>query len=122
MAKTVGQRFYLVRLARGDGVRRAEPIRLFVAHVLEETGTVIHPSELSDIENDKPSKAVTIEHVAAVAAVDPKRRGKLWLGWGEELPEGVRQGVNAPGYRAGTDPDVRVAARPRRTKKGGAGQ
>jgi hypothetical protein len=44
---------------------------------------VIHSSVLSDIENDKESKTVTLEQVAAVAAVDPQHRGKLWLAWGE---------------------------------------
>lgn len=80
---TRGQRFYLVRLACGDGVRRAESMRAFVARVERETGLVIHPSVLSEIENDKASKTVTLEQIAAVAAVDPKHRGKLWLAWDE---------------------------------------
>lgn len=100
IAKTLGQRFYLVRLACGDGVRRAEPIRLFVARVERETGFVIHASELSDIENDKPSKAVTTDHVGAVAAVDPLRRGRDWLGWGgtqtPSIPEGVTLQPHSP--------------------------
>jgi hypothetical protein len=78
-----GQRFYLVRLACGDGFRAPEPLRQFCERVLARTGIRLHASELSEIENDKPSKAVTLEHAEAVASVDPKRRGKLWLAWGE---------------------------------------
>jgi hypothetical protein len=80
---TRGQRFYLVRLACGDGVRRPESMREFVQRVESATGVVVHASALSEIENDNPSKTVTLEIVAAVASVDPLRRGKLWLAWGE---------------------------------------
>lgn len=82
MTKTTrGQRFYMVRLAAGDGVRKPEPLKAFVERIARQTGFVIHASELSEIENDKPSKAVTAEHIEAVAAVDPAQRGRDWLGW-----------------------------------------
>jgi hypothetical protein len=82
---TIGQRFYAVRLACGDGVRTAMPLREFAAKVTAETGRTLHASELSEIERDKKAD-ISVHDVDAVAAVDPLRRGRLWLGWGEDLP------------------------------------
>lgn len=39
-------------------------------------------SKLSKLESG--SQAADFDDVAAFAAADPKRRGKLWLAWGEE--------------------------------------
>jgi hypothetical protein len=78
---TVGQRVYLVRLACGDGVRKAMPMREF-ADLLsgEGEGETFHPSRLSDIENDKSPPS--IEEIRRIAAVDPGHRGRAWLAWG----------------------------------------
>ena len=73
-ATTVGQRVYLVRLAQGDGVRKAMPMREFADLVS------MHASRVSDIENDKSPP--TLDEVERIAAIDPRRRGRDWLGWG----------------------------------------
>ena len=43
---------------------------------------VFKQSSLSKIEGGP--QAVSFDDVAVYAAVDPKRRGKLWLAWGEK--------------------------------------
>jgi len=79
---TVGQRVYLVRLALGDGVRKALPMREF-SELLSSHDDAFHASRISDIENDK--SAPSLEEVRRIAAVDPLRRGKVWLaGWDDE--------------------------------------
>lgn len=113
MTETLGERFYLVRLACGDGVRRPEPLRLFVERIKRETGEVIHASELSDIERNKPSKAVTVDHIKAVAAVDPKRRGLDWLVLGYEKGPAHAEPIIPPGatnVRSHPDPDAAESA------------
>lgn len=127
IAKTRGQRFYMVRLACGDGVRRPEPMRLFVARVEQATGIVIHASELSEIENDKPSKAVTADHIGAVAAVDPLKRGRDWLGWGEETKApSIPEGVPVQSYNQEEDAKQaakdRAAIARRKARKAGGGR
>jgi hypothetical protein len=79
-ATTVGQRVYLVRLACGDGVRKAMPMREF-ADLLSQQGDAFYASRISDIENSisKP----TIDEIDVIARVDPLKRGREWLGWGD---------------------------------------
>lgn len=80
MAETLGTRFYAVRLACGDGIRTPLSLRAFADRVYHQTRHRLHASELSAIERDE--KAPTLADVAAVAAVDPLRRGPAWLaGW-----------------------------------------
>lgn len=78
---TVGQRVYLVRLACGDGVRKAMPMREF-AELLSGHDEPFHASRLSDIENDK--SVPTLDEVERIAMVDPLKRGRDWLGWGDQ--------------------------------------
>jgi hypothetical protein len=84
---TVGQRVYLVRLACGDGVRKAMPMREF-AELLTGEGETFHASRISDIENDKT--APTLDEVDRIAAVDPLGRGRDWLGWGGQGDQGAK--------------------------------
>jgi transcriptional regulator with XRE-family HTH domain len=75
-ATTIGQRVYLVRLACGDGIRKAMPMREFA----EVVG--FHPSRISDIENNKSKPS--LDEVEALAHVDPLDRGRSWIAWGDE--------------------------------------
>lgn len=89
---TVGQRVYLVRLACGDGVRKAEPMREF-AERLSDEGRPFYASRISDIENDNSQP--TLEEVDRIAAVDPLNRGRDWLGWGAGETDG-QSGYTTP--------------------------
>ena len=83
---TVGQRVYLVRLACGDGVRKAMPMREFAQLV------GLHLSRISDIENGKSKPG--LDEVERLADGDPLKRGKAWLaGWDEDTKNG---GVSNP--------------------------
>lgn len=102
-------------------------MRLFVARVERETGVVIHASELSEIENDKPSKAVTADHIGAVAAADPLKRGREWLGWGEDTTTPpVVEGVPVQSYNQEEDAKQaakdRAALARRKARKAGGGR
>ena len=80
MAESVGQRVYLVRLALGDGVRDAMPMRQFADLLHIVSGETYSASTISDIETGK--RRVTLEDVATIAATDPLHRGREWLAWG----------------------------------------
>jgi transcriptional regulator with XRE-family HTH domain len=115
-ATTVGQRVYLVRLACGDGVRKAMPMREFA----EMAG--FHTSRISDIENDKSKPG--LEEVEALAAVDPLKRGPSWLaGWGEpqmrEAPPAAEPVVRQD---PGTALDVSGYASPKRHRRRSNGE
>lgn len=120
---TIGQRFYAIRLALGDGVRKAMPMREFVALVKKRTGREIHASELSGIERDT-RKVVDVNDVAAVAAVDPLRRGRDWLAWGL-TPGEIRVDVSSieavPDPDAGLDGIQHPPQQPASRRRGGAG-
>lgn len=75
---TIGKRFYLVRLAHGDGVRDAMPMREFAALVRRLTGRKVNASALSDIETGK-RKRIDVTFTVAIAEVDPLQRGLDWL-------------------------------------------
>lgn len=76
-----GPRVYAIRLALGDGVRKALPLRE-LERLLAERGHRIHASELSKIEQGL--RALSTDEVAVLAGLDPLRRGRSWLAWGEE--------------------------------------
>ena len=93
-AETAGQRLYQVRLACGDGVRKPETMEAFAERVKAETGKVYDPSTVSLLERDM--QRWKLEDVRAFAAVDPLKRGEVWLSaLSEEL--GPDQFVPAPG-------------------------
>ena len=68
-------------------------------------------STLSKLEGG--GQAVTLDDIAVFAAVDPLKRGKLWLGWGEE------RSAEKP-LATGTLSDQHVQA-VRKKRDGGAG-
>jgi hypothetical protein len=77
MADSVGQRLFLIRLACGDGVRKAEPLPEFAERVQRGTGQAYHPSTISLLERMK--QGWRLDDVRAFAAVDPLKRGAAWL-------------------------------------------
>jgi hypothetical protein len=66
------------RLTQPELVPRlqAAAVQLYGAQAPRYTQT-----RISDIERD--ARRIRLEDVAVYAAVDPLRRGKLWLGWNE---------------------------------------
>lgn len=82
MAETPGNRLYLIRLACGDGIRKAEPLRLFSERIKRETGEQYDPSTLSLLERDEQEWKV--RDALVLAAVDPKARGDRWLAFGNK--------------------------------------
>lgn len=77
MTDTPGDRLYEVRLACGDGRRRAEPISQFVQRVERATGRKYHAATISMLERNE--QKWRLEDVRAFAAVDPLNRGEAWL-------------------------------------------
>lgn len=74
---TPGARLYAVRLACGDGFRKAETLEDFSARVQKKTGKYYDPATLSLLERMK--QQWKLEDVETFAAVDPLRRGRAWL-------------------------------------------
>lgn len=72
-----GERLYLVRLACGDGLRKAESMTEFVLRVARRTGEKYHPNAVSLLERNQ--QQWRLEDVRVFAAVDPLNRGEIWL-------------------------------------------
>lgn len=83
-AQTPGQRLYLIRLALGDGVKNAMKISDFVELVRRVTGARYDGAAISRSENG--SRKLTLDDVTAFAAVDPERRSRAWLAFGNDEP------------------------------------
>lgn len=99
MTETTGHRLYLIRLACGDGVRKAEPLEAFAARVKRQTKAVYDPSTISLLERMKQNWR--LDDAEAFAAVDPLRRGVGWLAFNlppEAVPEESTE--DAPTRRA----------------------
>lgn len=90
-ADTPGKRLYLIRLARGDGVRDAQPMRQFVRDVQAQTGKRYLASTISLMEREL--QPIALEDVEVFARVDPRGRGRFWLAFGDPTPD---QGMQAP--------------------------
>lgn len=78
---TVGGRVYEVRKALGPHTRKPMPQDAFAQLLTRRGKRRYYGPEVSLWEQDK--KGLTPDDIEVIAAVDPKRRGKLWLGWGE---------------------------------------
>lgn len=85
--ESISQRVYAVRLALGDGWKNPLPMAEF-AELLNGAGTRYDSSVISRIENGE--RKLTLADVERIAAVDPERRGKLWLAWGEREDASMR--------------------------------
>lgn len=92
IADTPGKRLYLIRLACGDGVRTAEPLKAFAARLKRETRETYHPNALSLLERDEQGWRVS--DVEILCRVDPLERGRVWLAFGEDVEAG--QASDAP--------------------------
>lgn len=77
MAETPGQRLYLIRLACGDGIRRAESLDDFSARIKRASGEVYDPATLSRLE--RGVQQWKLSDVETLARLDPLRRGRAWL-------------------------------------------
>lgn len=95
------------RIRQIRGQRFADP---FLDQLLAHTGHKISRTALSRMENGK--EAVTLADIVAIAAVDPKNRGREWLAFGVyEARKSRRAGIPrefeiTPGS---TGPQLRVA-------------
>jgi hypothetical protein len=56
-------------------------VEAFVERVKKATGEHYDPATISRLENGK--QIWKVSDVEAFAAVDPDRRGRAWLAWGE---------------------------------------
>lgn len=77
--QTVGERIYLIREALGTR-RDPMPLEKFAELVAERTGVTYDKSMLSRMETG--DRKVSLDDVAVLAQVDPKKRGREWLAWG----------------------------------------
>lgn len=109
-AETPGDRLYLIRLARGDGRRRAESLVVFVRHVLAVTGEKYHPTTVSMLERNQ--QTWRLDDVRAFAAVDPLRRGEVWLSALSDAEERAQRTVDAPEEITGPGRDTQVGGFP----------
>ncbi len=112
-----GERLYLVRLACGDGLRKAEAMTEFVVRVARRTGENYHPNAVSLLERNQQKWRLV--DVRAFAAVDPVDRGEIWLSalssastWPAQKPaKPVRDSVAEPVV------DQRSGKKPKPTKR-----
>lgn len=86
MTETPGSRLYQIRLACGDGTRKAEPLPAFVARVKKRTKADYDPSTISLLE--RMLQKWKLDDVRNFAAVDPLKRGEAWLAF--NLPPEAR--------------------------------
>lgn len=80
MSESTGDRLFQIRLACGDGTRKAEPLDAFAERVKRVAGVEYDPSTFSLLERMK--QKWKLDDVTTLAAVDPKNRGPLWLAFG----------------------------------------
>lgn len=105
VADTPGKRLYLIRLALGDGFKSPLPADQFVARVKKATGVEYDPSTISRLENGQ--RRWLLEDAKPLAAVDPLRRGEIWLAHGVN----VKDVVDPERDRKLTDDEVERAKR-----------
>jgi hypothetical protein len=101
---TVGERIYLIREALGTR-RDPMPLDKFAELIERATGAVYDKSILSRMETGE--RKVSLDEVAILASVDPLKRGRGWLAWGEDSAGGASPTHDGPA------PEVRqVRTRP----------
>lgn len=85
MTDTLGKRVFAIRAALGDG--RIPLSQDAFATLLTERGKkAYYGPDFSVLERDMKKTPLSIEDIEVIASVDPERRGKYWLAWGE-LPD-----------------------------------
>jgi hypothetical protein len=85
VAETAAQRVYLVRLARGDGVREPEKQEEFAKALTKAAARLkikrnYDPATVSRMETGK--RGLDFDDGLVVAALDPLDRGAPWVGYG----------------------------------------
>lgn len=86
-SETTGDRLYAIRLACGDGRRKAESQKDFSARVKKRTGVYYDPATISLLE--RMEQIWKLEDVEAFAAVDPLKREPAWLAFGAAPTSGA---------------------------------
>ena len=81
-ADSPGKRVYLVRLARGDGVKNPERLEDFAAALTTASGRRYDGSMVSRMENG--GRGVSIRETELIAGLDPQHRGAAWIAYGEQ--------------------------------------
>ena len=81
-ADTPGKRVYLVRLARGDGVKNPERLEDFASALSALSGKRYDGSMISRMENG--GRTVSIRESELIASLDPLRRSPAWVAFGDE--------------------------------------
>lgn len=81
----IGARMFEIRAACGHGVRDPETLKAFSERIAQLTGVAYGEMTLSNMETGKRRWLVT--DINAVAAVDPLKRGREWLAWGDSPGE-----------------------------------
>ena len=80
--ETVRHRVYAVRLALGDGWKTPMSGEAFAALLSKRLKRRYDGAMISRMENGE--RKISLEEVEAMAALDPKGRGRAWLAFGEE--------------------------------------
>ena len=107
MAGTVGDRVYQIRQALGPNARRPMSQDAFADALTQRGARRYYGPEISLIESGK--KALTLDDVETIAAMDPERRGKLWLGWGESVDATMHPPREEPAH---VEPEPEPIAKP----------
>lgn len=79
--ETVRHRVYAVRLALGDGWKTPMSGEAFAALLSKRLKRRYDGAMISRMENGE--RKISLEEVEAMAALDPKGRGRAWLAFGE---------------------------------------
>ena len=80
-ADTPAKRAYLIRLACGDGFKSPEPMAAFAVRLTRQKRGAWDSGKVSRVESG--DRKLTLDDVDTYAAVDPLKRGKSWLAFGE---------------------------------------
>jgi transcriptional regulator with XRE-family HTH domain len=90
--QTRGYRVYLIREALGTR-RDPMPMQAFAELIAKVSGVSYDKSTLSRLETGE--RKLSLEDIDAIAPIDPLKRGRSWLAWGDP-PEG-QQGAHRNG-------------------------
>jgi hypothetical protein len=80
-ADTPGKRAYLIRLACGDGFKSPEPMAAFAVRLTRQKRGGWDSAKVSRVENGE--RKMTLDDVETYVRVDPLKRSRGWLAFGE---------------------------------------
>jgi hypothetical protein len=81
-ADTPGKRAYLIRLACGDGFKSPEPMAAFAMRLTRQKRGAWDSAKVSRVESGE--RKLTLDDVETYVRVDPLKRPRGWLAFGEE--------------------------------------